>query len=398
MSTTGLTPEAVVAALRSEESVAAASRRLGVSRSTLRGFIEREEIDAKTLIVRPEPREPVTKTSIEKLILERGFDLDEVIPHNIRLNQWGSCPECGHAGLSQDRVDLKPRAELIVPARADGWKRPQGASARKVTGGLIAAMGDFHCPHYEEGLVQCAIEWVRDNKPEQLLIIGDLLDFGGVSSHRKTGNEPSLQEEIDSAYKLLRSFCDASPGTRIRLLDGNHEDRLVRALESKGMLPIAHLCRAEDDKPMLSTAHFLRLDELGIEQVFPPDNLPYEFAEMSVTGDLYARHGHKIGSGAGASVTKMIEEQMRSLLIGHCHRQAIVQITRWIDGVPRLFTGCEVGTMSQIEHGLGYANAGSPNWQQGFGVVQVHGDAYSVELARFVNGSLYWRDRVYSPE
>ena len=391
-----LNAEAVVAALQSEESVAAASRRLGVSRSTLRGFIEREQIDAKTLIIRPEPKKPVTKTSIEALIRERGFSLDEVVVKNMRLNQWGSCPDCGHEGLSQDRVDLQPRTDLLVPARSEGWKPPKDAKSRKVTGGLIAAMGDFHCPHYEPELVRCAVQWVKDNKPEQLLLIGDLLDFGEVSSHRKTGNEPSLQDEVESAYDLLRSFREASPGTRIRLLDGNHEDRLVRALESKGLLSVAQLKRPGDDHPMLATAHYLRLDELEVEQVFPPENLPYEFAEMDVTGDLRARHGHKIGQGGGMSVAKMIEEQMRSMLIGHCHRQAIVQVTKWIDGVARVFTGCEVGTMSQVVHGLGYANAGSPNWQQGFAVIQAHDDTYSIELARFINNTLYWRDRSWS--
>jgi hypothetical protein len=164
------------------------------------------------------------------------------------------------------------------------------------------------------------------------------------------------------------------------------------------MLPIAQLRRAGDEHPMLATAHYLRLDELGLEQVFPPAGLPYEFAEIEVTGDLCARHGHKIGPSGGMSVAKMIEEQMRSLLIGHCHRQAIVQKTVWIDGVARVFIGCEVGTMSQIVNGLGYANAGSPNWQQGFGVVQVHDGAYSVELARFLNDTLYWRDREYTVE
>ena len=148
---------------------------------------------------------------------------------------------------------------------------------------------------------------------------------------------------------------------------------------------------------MLATTHYLRLDELDVEQVFPPEGLSYEFAELRVVDDLdlYARHGHKIGPGGGASVLKMVEEQMRSIIMGHCHRQAIVQKTKWIDGVARTFTGVEVGTMSRVVHGLGYASAGSPDWQQGFGVFQIHDGLYTAELARFINGSLSWRDWSY---
>jgi hypothetical protein len=52
--------------------------------------------------------------------------------------------------------------------------------------------------------------------------------------------------------------------------------------------------------------------------------------------------------------------------------------------------------MAQIEHGLGYASAGSPDWQQGFAVVQVTGEGedqrFVADLATYVKGRLAWRD------
>ena len=235
--------EAVVAALQEESSVAAASRRLGVARSTLRGFIERENIVVDRVSPVSETLSRADKTSVDRLLRSRGYAPDEVLVKNVRLNEWGKCGKCGHEGLSQDRVDITPMADVLLPARSDGWRPPKDVKSCRVTGGLVAAMGDFHCPHYEPKLMEAAVAWVRDHRPEQLLLIGYLLDMGVSSSHRKTGFEPSFQEEVQSAYDLLRSFREASPGTRIRLLDGNHEDRLVRLLEAKGMVWLTNFKR-----------------------------------------------------------------------------------------------------------------------------------------------------------
>ena len=383
--------EAVVAVLREETSVAAASRRLGVAKSTLHDFLAREGIDAKTLIVRPEPNVPVTKTSVEGLIRERGFDPAEVEIRNIRLNQWGSCSECGHGQQTQDRIDLRPMVDWIRPVRPEGWKPPRSAKSRRTTKGLTFVVSDHHCPDVDASLHACTVKAMEELKPSQIVVAGDLLDYAGVSRHKKSGREPSLNETLQSAYDVLRAYRAAVPGARIVFLDGNHEARLFSALESKGLVGVATLERPGGEQ-VLTTKHLLRLDELEVEQVFPPDGATYEHAEYRITPDLAVRHGWIASQGSGSSALKTLDRLRRNVIVGHTHRASKVYHSHWVDGERRTLVAAETGCMANVsEHGMGYAVA--PDWQQSFLVVQHDTDGFVLEHAEYANGVLRWRDR-----
>lgn len=324
---------------------------------------------------------------IERLLQSRGLNLDgkpEWIVRRCRVNEWGD-------GNRQLRVDLEPASMFPMPARSDGWRPPKLKGSRHVSNGLTALMGDFHAPHHCQDLLVAAVQWVKDHAPERIVILGDLMDYGSISRHSKTGLEPGLDREINEAYSILRAFKQASPATNITLLDGNHEQRMKTALEGRGLVGLSHLTRADDDVPVLSTRHLLRLDELEVETVDPPaPGLPYEYCEARVCDGLVARHGHVAKKGSGASALEIVNRLHRSIVVGHTHRQSIVYATQWPDGVQRTLVGCEAGTMAEIEHGLGYAV--SADWQQGFAVCQQSRDGFTLDLATFIEGRLRWRN------
>jgi len=373
----------------------AVGARLGEPRTTVQAYCSRHAIDGPGVRVVSAATKSIDSTDelewgdIRKLLETRGLNLDgqpEWIVRRARVNEWGD-------GNRQLRVDLEPATLFPMPARSDGWRPPKLRGSRHVTNGLTALMGDFHAPHHDEELLVAAVQWVKDHAPERLVILGDLMDYGSISRHSKTGFEPGVNTEIQAAYDILRAFKQASPATRISLLDGNHEQRMKTALEGRGLVPIAYLTRADDTVPVLSTRHLLRLDELEVDTVDPPEQgLGYQFCELQVCPGLVARHGHIAKRGSGTSALDMVKALQRSIVVGHTHRQSLVYLTQWPDGVHRRLVGCEAGVMARIEHGLGYASAGAADWQQGFAVCQQSQSGFTLDLATYIEGRLRWRN------
>jgi hypothetical protein len=232
---------------------------------------------------------------------------------------------------------------------------------------------------------------MRDLKPALIVIAGDLLDYASVSRHKKSGREANLNDTLQSAYDVLRGYREAVPGAHIVFLDGNHEARLFSALESKGLVGVANLERPGGEQ-VLTTKHLLRLDELRIEQVFPPEGATYEHAEYRIIPDLAVRHGWIASQGSGSSALKTLDRLRRNVIVGHTHRASKVFHSHWVDGERRTLVAAETGCMASVsEHGMGYAVA--PDWQQSFLVVQHDTEGFVLEHAEYANGVLRWRDR-----
>jgi predicted phosphodiesterase len=391
-----LTAYEVAKALTQHKTQKLAAKALGVPRTTLIGFIQRNNLDSPEGISNALGQEFSVEAEfigdIPKLISSRGLDPSDVEVTNIRLNEYGKCGECG-SHLKQNRVDLKPRVDFLIPARTEGWKPPKPAKSQKATEGLVAFFGDQHVPRHHKALHSMACQWLKENRPAKLILLGDLLDNEYVSRHRKFQDGPSAQECVDMAWGVLRDYREASPDTEVLFVDGNHEDR-VRISVADQIPGVRNLTRAGGGPAVLSTEHLLRFDELGIEAVHMKGG--YEHSEIRVSKTLVARHGHIAKKGSGVSALATLAQLRRNVVIGHTHRQGLVYITHWdIDGNPHRLMCCEAGTMAEIANGMDYASAGVPDWQQGFATAQLFGDYFTVELAVFVNNGLLWRDQKY---
>jgi hypothetical protein len=333
------------------------------------------------------------------MLARRGLDSGEWIVLRARVNEWGGPDGQDNAQL---RVELAPRLGLLLPARSDGWQAPPRPERSTTESELVVFLGDHHAPHHDEHLHAGVCEWLREFQPARGVILGDLLDLDTLSRHRRTPEwTAEVQTTLDAGYSILRSYVEASPGTRWQMLDGNHEERLRNSvldhLSQVFGVTRAKAEREEEEHAVLSTPYLLRLDELGVE--WHPAGASYEHAQINVTSELAARHGWIAKKGSGASALTTIDHLRYSVVIGHTHRQAIVHHTAHsIDGEPKTLLGCEAGTLAAIKGGLGYATA--PDWQQGFAVAHVYGGTpglFKVDLATYVDGTLLWRDWICRP-
>jgi hypothetical protein len=336
---------------------------------------------------------PAEWGDIRALLKSRGLNPDEWIIQRARVNEWGVDGEMS----AQLRVDLEPVTSIIVPARSEGWKPPK-PKAREQSGrpDLVAFLGDQHVPFHCVELHELVLEWLREEKPQRVVLLGDLLDFDAIS---RWSPEPEhtagVQETIDAAYRVLADYRSAAPDARFEMLAGNHEDRLRNSI-IKNLGALYGLRRADEplEPSVLSTEYLLRLDELGIEYV-GSDVGSYDHARVRVSDELQGIHGFVARKGSGASALSTLDHLRVSTVQGHTHRASAVYRTQWtIDNEPRTLVAAEAGTLAEIRDGLGHA--ARPDWQQGFATASVWGDGlFSLDLAIYVDGALLWRGRRY---
>lgn len=378
--------------------VAAAARAMGFSSSSLRNKLERMQYeppkaDSGEVLRNVTSDDPAEWGDVEGLLKRRGLRMDQWTVKGARVNEWGDPV----SPMTQLRVDLMPTLDLIYPARSDGWIAPKVPKrAKNGKPELVAFMGDHHAPHHDEELHAATLAWLAEFQPDRVIVLGDLLDYDGVSRHRKDPAwSTTMQDTIDAGYGILRGYVEASPATQFQALNGNHEARLRNAVLDQ-LQAIHGLTRAGgDEHPVLSTPFLLRMDELGIEWIGGDGS--YEHEQILVTSELAARHGWIARKGSGASALSTLEHLRHSIVIGHTHRQSVVfHTSHSITGEPKTLTGVEAGTLARVRGGLGYAV--SPSWQAGFAAASIWPDGtFKIDLASWINDRLLFRDWNYAP-
>lgn len=331
----------------------------------------------------------------EALIKERGLDPDDWEVDRMTINEWDSPTGDVMRQLKVAIKRLRP-IELPQPARSDGWKapkKPRRDTAKQPR--LVVMAGDQQAPFHDPDLHQRFCAWLEANKPDEGVLIGDTVDFSEISRHRHNPEWIGrTQECIDAGYTLLRDYVDSSVETSWQKLAGNHDIRIRTTIidYARDLYGLRRAC-APDEHSVWSIPHLLRLDELGIAYIDPQGE--WEHGQVKLSSKLAVRHGWIARKGSGQSAHATLEHLGYSVVVGHSHRQSLVhKTTHDIDGNTTTLAGVEAGCMCKIEGGLGYAVA--PDWTNGFATAVIYPDGkFKIDLATYVNGSLFWRDQRY---
>lgn len=251
---------------------------------------------------------------------------------------------------------------------------------------LIAFLSDQQCPYIDPNLHDLVLAWLDDNNPSQVVIGGDLFDFPGLSKFApRSGYNATTEECITSGLSVLDDYKKASPRRASRYFTpGNHDQRTE-----------LYLWRSA---PNLA-------EQLGGQLPQIVDNAGWNYVGpgwptsiLRITPRLAATHGWLVRKQAGTSALAHVEHLSHSVIMGHTHRQGIVNHTYHdLDGGLRIHRGVEAGCLCLPEDGLGYAV--KPDWQPGFATVRVFDDGmFNVSLATYVNGRLLWEGQSYGRE
>lgn len=241
---------------------------------------------------------------------------------------------------------------------------------------------DWQVPYQDTAFLKKQLRVIRKWKPTSIIQIGDLLDTPECSQWTKSQHgeyQETLQDSLDLAHNLLSELRKAAPQAEIKIVKGNHDERF----ESY----IARYAPALRSLRSSSLAYQLGLDRLGIS---------LERGPIVVAPGVLAVHGHErsYSSVAGKYEMDRIKQYGMSVVSGHTHTPVLVTTAQGFGLDQKHFFGMNVGHSMDVKQ-VWYAKDGHLNWQQAFGMLEVHDDATYPRLITAPAGNFSWQGTEY---
>lgn len=202
------------------------------------------------------------------------------------------------------------------------------------------ALGDIHFPFSNPSSLDETINFISDYCPEYIILLGDIVDCYSLSRFDK---EPrrilSLQKEFDLANEFLAKLKQVSPKSQIIYIEGNHERRLQKYLDSH---------------PEISS-----IRSLTIPLLLGLDTLDIPYVKNFTLGDMYFTHGEVVRKYSGQSARGELEKNDVSGCSGHTHRLSHYFKTTTHRDLQWVEAGC-LCSLNPV-----YLDT-KPDWQNGF--------------------------------
>jgi len=239
-------------------------------------------------------------------------------------------------------------------------------------------ISDLQIPFQDKSAIEAVLKYIKDTKPDDVVLIGDALDCYEASDFLKNPKrEFSLQDELDILKGYLKRIRkDIGHDAKLHYRLGNHEIRIPKML-------MKH--------PEFASLKALELEELlDLKSV---DCKFYHYGDKLTLGPIHVYHGDKGESmkmsGHSAYTGKAnLDAKGVSGIQGHTHRMGSYYRTD------------ESGTKQWHEVGclcsLTPEYLAKPNWQQGFAVIRYSSDEALVDLIAIGKRGFIADGRFYS--
>lgn len=246
-------------------------------------------------------------------------------------------------------------------------------------------ISDTQMPYEHRPSVAAVLRFIGDYQPDEVVQIGDLVDFPQPSRWSKDSAaefQGSVFEDAEYAkvrfFEPLRAVYDGPVG----VLEGNHDERPRKYLSKYA--------------PALAASRAFHMDEMLDFDGFGVKWLPdfYEFAP-----DWVMTHGHKGGirltQEAGKTALNAAIRFGSSVIMGHTHRLGALPKTFGYDAKLRTLWGVEVGNLMDMKQAQ-YLNGATANWQQGFAIVRVDQDHVNAQTIPITGGKFVVDGETYT--
>ena len=180
------------------------------------------------------------------------------------------------------RNQIKNKSLFMTDERPKNpWKLPESEETKYesffIKAKKLAVLSDIHIPYHSLSALGAALDFIQVEKPDAILLNGDILDFYQLSRFGKDPRKRSVAHELQAAREFLDVL--AQFGAKIYYKIGNHEERyqhylMAKAPELLGM-------------QQFELQHLLGLHDRGIELIGDK--------RIIKANDLNIVHGHEFG-------------------------------------------------------------------------------------------------------
>jgi hypothetical protein len=97
----------------------------------------------------------------------------------------------------------------------------------------MLVLSDLHIPYHSISSITAAITYGLNNNVNTIILLGDVMDFHGVSRFQKDPRKRSIKYEFDTCKEFLRVLRATFPKCQIYWVAGNHDIRYEHWLMAK---------------------------------------------------------------------------------------------------------------------------------------------------------------------
>lgn len=156
----------------------------------------------------------------------------------------------------------------------------------------VLVIGDMHLPFVHPRYLQFCQDMRKEYKPDEIVFIGDVVDWHSISYHEADPNGLSPGDELALARRMLKKWVAAFPKAKVCI--GNHDALLHRKMMTNG-LPAAALRSYKD--------------------IFGTPG--WDWQEEHILDGVKYTHGTG-NTGHGAAINKAVRGRI-STVMGHTH-------------------------------------------------------------------------------
>lgn len=228
----------------------------------------------------------------------------------------------------------------------------------------IVVIPDTQMPYDDRKALKAVIRYVGDTQPDEVIHIGDLMDYPTPARWSKGSAEEFAQQMVEDNEQAKRRFLgplrevyDGPVGVH----EGNHDLR-PREYLTKYAPALAQFA------DQFHIENLLDFDGFGIT-LLPEFN--------KVAPGWITTHGHRgqisLSRFAGHTALNAAIKFGSSVVMGHTHRMGVSHKTEGYGGeVKKILTGVEVGHLMNQKLAT-YLKGATGNWQMGFGLLTIDG-------------------------